>query len=491
MGPNNETFILEQLIYFPTSSFNPMFNRPYIVNARQDAVDTISERMYSQRSGVVTPAIMNGIAGDIIQTSAIGHNTIINNDWCGMKRFIFILKVKHVNAMGIEMNFYIQGYTEYDGITANGNIDCNMMHVINNVIETSVMTFNTPFGMVRKEKLYKIYNVFSGNEQSDLYTQRPMDVLENIGLQDMTTMLTGYNQNDVTSFSMKNYVTPFNNNIVSSNVGNDITTEYLSKILTSGLLTNKNKDIFLGSYEITEQGNSETVAQEPFMGDNRFLKYINSTAGFRTIRNVFNFGQLMAIDNTIFDRFTLIELNKSHVNPLLMQTPEVGEYWHGQDAVTVKAYSLIENSVALAIKYGFNKLFFTASNMSNFTGQPDIVITNFGSFINLDDQEYTYLLEIFKDKFINELFLSESSMGQIPLHMEMYIDLVGTSKINLSYANFPATWYTIPTFANSSFSPVVTLDKGAFDLTSFHLGQVIDTLSQNNGNSQNNIMATY
>jgi len=97
----------------------------------------------------------------------------------------------------------------------------------------------------------------------------------------------------------------------------------------------------------------------------------------------------------------------------------------------------------------------------------------------VEESEFNYLLEIFKEKFITEIFLNETNSGMIPMHMEGYIDLIGTSKINLSYAGYPNNWYTIPTFANSLFSPVVTIDKSALDYTSFQFNTVIDALSNN------------
>ena len=61
--------------------------------------------------------------------------------------------------------------------------------------------------------------------------------------------------------------------------------------------------------------------------------------------------------------------------------------------------------------------------------------------------------------------------------MEVYVDILGTSKIFLSYAGYPANWYTIPTIANSLFSPVVTVDKSTLDYTTEQLNNVISAIS--------------
>lgn len=455
-------------------NYVPMFNRPYTVNASKSAIDQISERMYDTKAGKVTPNIVNGIAGEIIQPSGVGYMSMCNNDWVSIKKFIFLLKVRSLDPTGVEINSYIQGYTEFDGITASGHIDPNMVHYINNVIETTTMTINTPLGVIRKEKLYRIYNVFFNGGFNELFTQRPSDVLENINLLNMSQFI---NDPTLQTQNMGSYMNSVDTKALSSSVDNNITTEYLSKILTTGIHDVKNKDIFINSYEISNGMAPESRLPEPSIHDNRFLKYISRVAGFKIVREFFTFQSLMNVDPTIYNRFKVLNITKSYVDPTMIQTPEVGDYWHGQDPVTIKAYSLIENSVSLATKYGFNKIHFSASNMTNPMGIAEVFITNFNSFINLEEQEFNYLLEIFKEKFVTEIFLNETNSGVIPMHLEGYIDLLGTSKINLTYAGYPSNWYTIPTFANSLFAPVISIDKQAVDFMSFQLGSVIDTLT--------------
>lgn len=472
-----ENFILESMNYFPMGNFNPVLNRPYAVHVTGNAIDTIASRMVENKLGKVTPTILQGVASEIMVPSAVGMTTAVNSDWVSTRRYIFMLKVKTFDMMGVEFNSYIQGYTEYDGISPTGNIDGNMVHHINNVIETTVLNIPTPMGPVRKEKLYRIYNVFATQGQEDLYTQRPSDIMDNIQTMNMAKMMGGDGNMQIQGFNTANFINPYNQNTVASSADNNITTEYLSKILTTGILMNKSRDVHLDSYSVSEQSSVESKLPEPAISDNRFLKYISRLAGFKNAREVFNFNQLMQVDNTIYNRFMLYDLTKDIVDPVLQQTPEVGDFWHGQDPVTPKAYSLLENSVGMAVKYGFNKLYFSASNMTNPTGMAEIFITNFKSFINLEESDFNFLIEIFKEKFIQEIYLNESQMGRIPLHLEAYIDLLGTSKIYVQYAGYPGNWYTVPTFANSLFSQVTTASKGTFDYTSDQLNNVIDTLS--------------
>jgi len=470
-----ENFIIEDLMYFPVGNYNPVLSRPYIVNATASAVDTIAGRLQEQKLTKITPNIIAGVANEIITPEATGFDAGLNRDWVSTRRFIFLLKVKNFTAIGEEINSYIMGFTDHDGISNMGNIDPNMNHFINNVIETVVMNITTPLGVIRKEKLYRIYNVHGSYNSAEMYSQRPKDILDNIDMLNIANDM--YGPDEIRVYNIQNYINPFNQNTISSTVDNQITTEYLSKILTTGLLVNRSRDVHIDSYGIFEQNAIDSKVPEPSISDNRFLKFLSRIGGFKTTKDAFSFNQLMRIDNTIFNRFKLINLNKDIINPLLAATPEVGDHWYGRDIVTLKAYSLIENSVSLAVKYGFNKIFFTASNMANPTMLPEIFISDAKGFINLDEHDFFFLLEVFKEKFIQEVFLNETNSGTIPMHMECYVDLLGTTKINLSFANYPANWYTVPTFANSLFSPVLTTNKDAFDYTSFQISNVIDAIS--------------
>jgi hypothetical protein len=318
----------------------------------------------------------------------------------------------------------------------------------------------------------------SSNSDTDLYGQRPVDVIDNINMLNMTSMLG--NTGDVTGYNMNSFANSFNKRLICGDVGNGIATDYLSKILNAGVLASKSQDITLSSYDMTDTSSTTSILPEPDIADNRFIKYINILMGSRIISDSFRFSTLGMVDQTLYHRFELMNINKDIIDPLLSMTPDIGDYWTGQDPITVKAHALIESSVGLALKYGFSKLFFVASNRSNPTGQVEIMITTFNSFINLEEQEFNYLLEIFKTKFLTDVFLPETSAGAIPMHVEMYVDLLQTSKINLQYAHYNSNWYTVPSCASSMYSSMTTINKDAFDNTSFNLGQVIQTIVNHN-----------
>lgn len=481
---NSDVFSLEELTYIPMGMHTPVYNRPFIVNASDHALNTIYERLDEQKAGRVSSAMLGDIAGQIIQPNAGVQGTIVDTSWTTTPRYIFILKVKAIDALGVQTNSYIQGYTEYAGINeATGSVNLDMVHHINSIIETSSIEYQTPMGLVRQEKLHKQYNVISSHNQ-EFFTQRPTDVLESIGTQAAANFLGGADAG-ITGINIGNSINPFNNLVLGSNVDNQIGADFVCKIINAGIHDQKNKSVFINSYDIHNESRNDNTVLEPSINDNRFVKYLALSAGFRTVKEDFTFQQLMAIDNTIYHRFDLLKLTKNYMDPLILATPDVGDYWHGNDPVTLKAYSLIESSVAMAMKYGFNKLYFRVTNMADPTTAATLVITNFGSFINLDDRDFAYLLEVFKNRYITDVFVPETMGGRAPTYAEVYVDVLGTSKIKLSYAGFPENWYTIPTSANSLFSPNVTSDINTLDVVTAQFSKVIDCLS--NRPTQNNL----
>jgi len=474
-----DNFVIESLYYFPLGTCMPMYTRPFVVSSTGQAINTVVDRVNASKAGVVGTDIVSSVMSDLLQPSAVGENCAVDNNWVSTRRYVFFMKVRAVDAVGAEINSYIQGHTDYDGINEpTGSINYQMVHHINNIIETTAMTISTPLGMIRKEKLTAVYNVFSSCSY-EYYTQRPTDVIENISLADATSFLNDNNNGDFSSFNVSNTVNAFNKNVVTSSIGNNVGTDFLCRIINGGVQKQKERSIFLNSYEVTDTGNSSVHLLEPSINDNRFVKYLSRLGGYMTVMDNFTFSQLASVDPSIVERFILLKPSRNTVNPLLLNTPEVGDHWHGQDPVTLKAYTLIESSVSLAMKYGFQKLFFIATNMMDPTATPVVTITNFDSMISLDDMDMSHLLEIFKSKFITDVFIGESSAGTLPLTIQMYVDLLGTSKIYVEYAGFPGNWYTIPTSANSLFSPVTTTNANTLDVVTNQFGRMINEIASN------------
>lgn len=476
--PVASNFLLNKLTYIPIGEHHPMYIRPYVTSMTEQAVNTIADRLVSENTTSVNVNQISDLTSQLLQPSAVGLMSEVDNTWVDTRKYIFILEVTEINKIsGTTYNHYITGFTDYNGITNSGVGDPEMMHSINSVITTIIMNLRNNLGVVeRTERIYSIYDVLSNNNLDELYTQRPTDIFSSISANDIAiNMSGGWGESEALSvYNPSGTLSRYGKNTSTSMKDNLIPSMFLLKTLNTGLMNNQSRELNFGNFDVHEVSSSTVMVPEFSLSNNSFIKTLTTLSGNPITSSFFRMRDLFAMDNTISDRFNLVNLNKNY---LLNDGPSVGEYWHGQDPVTVKAYSLIESSVALAIKHGFNKLTFFASNTTNPTGVTDVYVTEFHSIINLPQSQLFGLLDLFKGRFLTNIYIPESNGGVLPLDMEMHVDIYGTTKIMLSYAGYSPTWYTAPSIASSRFSPVLTSSNEAVSHLSHSMSTIMQSIS--------------
>lgn len=472
-GMANEQMYIEKLEYMPAGYYNPMPVRPYTFAPTATALNTITDRMAQFKSGKVSTGVLTGLTSDILVPSAVGFDSAVNQQWVQVPRYAFMMKVKRIDAMGLEECYYLYGYTDHEGVDAFGTTNPEMMFFVNNVISTGAYTIQTPMGLQRQEKLLSHYNTIHAANGPNLYTQRPLDIFETLSAK-QTAQWMGAN---VQGQSAVGQVGPYTNNTVSSTAENAIPAEYLSKILTSGMHVNAMKEVHMSSYNVEADDRTSRYFAEETMMNNPFIRLVNRLAGYMEPRPMFAFKDLQRIDPTVVQRDRLWQIEEIYKNPIYQNTPDIGEHWHGQDPDTLKAHSILEASVALVTKMGFTSMSFTATNKSTPTADIVVGITNWNSFMELDQQSFYILLEHFKQKFTDEIFLNETAMGRQPLNVEVHVDMIRSTKIYIEYYNSYGIWYTMPTFANSAFTSILTNDANMVADAAIQLNNVIDQIT--------------
>jgi hypothetical protein len=466
---------LLDLIYIPVGQYHEMFNRPYVSSANHAAIHSIIERMHEDNTRYLTEKTLQGLTGDLIQPSVVPGYCAIDRSWLSTPKYIFVLSVQATDIHGITMNYYIQGYTNYNGISMNGHADPNMEHYINNIIETTIVTVNTPFGVNTTERISKVYNVIANTfitNDNYIFLQRPHDVYSNI--ETMNIANVAYQTAEVGTVMDTRYMVNSMNSVAKpSTVTNNIPINYVKSVINAGIKGRVEQDFQLSINDYNDAHYSKENIAEVNLTANIFIQYLRHKAG-RTHLYSFVFTDLLGIDATIADRFKLINITKE--DGLLAQTPQVGEFWHGQDRETLVAYSVIETAVATALQYGFVKMHCTVSNMYDPTGNVYAMITNFQSYIQLPDDQLHMLAEMFKNNIINKSFIDLTFGNRVPCTMNIYVDVFGTTKLSLSYNGPHETWYTIPAFANSLFAPIVTMNKNGLDTLAQDVQYIVEEI---------------
>ena len=467
-------FVIENLFYVPVGNYQPMFVRPYMAAVTEEAVSTVVDRMLQQRSTTVNSGILNGVAAEILQPSAVAMPSLIDHNWVSERRYIFMLIVSYTDVAGFKHTCYLQGYTNFDGIARSmGNAVAapDMVHHVNNIIETTTTLIHTPMGVQQTEKLFKIYNVACNDStHNEVYTVRPIDIISRQSQIDICNAM------GADGMSMKNNLytlSPYGVQTVCNASGNNMPVDYLVRYLNATMSGYHEQNTFMNT-DMVYDSEVKSPLQETTLRDNLVMRSLSKLSGMSVTTPDFKYGTILALDPSIDKRFQVFDLNKG-INTFDIGTPEVGDHWQGQDALTVKAYSIIEAGVALAMQCGFSKMVITASNMASVLGGTMLTVTSFNSLLKLNNEDQIGLVELFKLKFENQIFLNETKNNMLPMQVELHVDMLGTSKVFIS-DGYNSNWYTIPTFANASFAPVITYDNNNALTVAQQLGNLTEAL---------------
>lgn len=476
-----KNIVIDELMFIPMGEYKPMYIRPYTACVQNESLQSIIGNMQHTKLPTITPRDLVGLSKGLIYPSAVPVNSAVDGSWVGDKKFIFILKVTITDNFDTIHRYYLQGYTDHNGITADGNYaNPQMILIVNTIIETYCVPVMTPYGVSQREKMDRVYNVVSNTDyQVDRYTQRPSDIYYNMESNNITQSLNKLTDFQGIGTTNDTRYTLSSADLINktSEVINNIPSQYATTIINNGL---RSMAILDSQNTVTEQSVAAVAinrVNDPDIKNNKFLKYLSMVNGQMRRYGTFSFGELTNIDPSINTRFKLLNITKDIVDVSLQSSPVVGEYWHGQDRNTIMAYSIIESSVSIATQFGFSKLYFTATNMYDATGAPYVIITYYSSILNLEEAAFNQLLDIFKTTFMDSVFLDETQGNAQPLTLNVYVDILGTSKVSIIDANGYEVWYTIPTFANSAFTPILTIDKANLDNLSYQVDNIINHVS--------------
>jgi len=474
-----EKFFIEKLFYVKAQEHNEVYNKPYTINVTGDDVRTLCDIMrYNNKSNLDTSVLtQSGI--NPVTYSSVSQPTAIDKSWVSVERYIFVLKVSYIDQIGNKQNIYIQGYTNYNGISRSGAIDPRMTHEINSVIETTEYVLNTPmYGVVHEEKIRYIQTVISNFRSpiETIFTQRPSDLFSNVGVMNLASFST--HSNDLSHFNIENKECAIHNmemRSISSNIENNIASRYVCNALNAGLNSITEAELSFVDNFHNPIVDTSSFARENNLLRNDFVRDINRKEGTHAGTPFFMFATLLSYDPTIEQRANVIE-PVSQYNPILANTPTVGEYWYGQDMVTIKAYAFIEQLTAMIMRYGLTKMYFDFSYMGQYEG-PQVVVYDFNTYIqHPTENDITRLVNLVTENIKREVIVPESMNGMLHMSANCFIDIFNTSKIYLAIDGFPPNWFTIPSFAGSLFSPVVTVDKNSFDTLSSSIYSMSDVI---------------
>lgn len=426
----------------------------------------------------LSPSNLVGVANRIMQPEA--HVQVIApmvNTWeTGRYRFNICVEVDSQFTANTQI-FHLQGYTDHSEIVnrAGTDISRDAVFIINSVTTVNTNTVRTPTGNVRmatvasSEQLLGLHEAptpIAGNISMDgLHSIRPMDITSSAQAR---VMFDSYEYSG-TSSGYLDTRTKLSPDSKLSNRKNNLPTEYTAKLINSYNKANAIYDYSQGDEEVFSAINGN--AREQMLTDNPVLRAIMNVKEGYGGSGRFTMGDLLKIDPMVMERINVITTGAA-------RTISDSESFQGSDMMTLAATIIGNQLSSILATHGLNSIHLAAITGVDGLGNSILQITihDAKSFANINLQQ---VCEIVKSRLETEVLNGITMNNMIPINLLIESYLFGDTYINLSLDGSPVVRYVVPTFADSSFSPMITDSQTSLTNTSETLDRVMQTVTSN------------
>jgi hypothetical protein len=474
VGHSKQSIRIAKLTMQETGTYNPIHQRPYMTHITGDTMQSIGSRLEQAGSGTITGSLLGGIASTIMAPSATPGETIhIPYGWAE-RRIRFILEVHAVSNTGTTTIFYFQGFTDYLGVSTNGNVDPKMTFVLNSFIRVNRLEQLGPMGYTTRDTVTlssQIINPEPNAAMKGTHKMRPQEVF--------TGIQSGYIEN------AHSYVEPgigyidgrlrLGTEAIGSNRENNLPSYYVSKVFDTHRQAYALADFGQNDSDIYSRG--VQLSLDTMLVENPFIRALSQARGV-PVATTFTYGDLVKIDPNVIAATNCVRLGQTFQSSV-HQTGQ-SEYWNSANRETVVATMLSNAVPAIMMSLFISKVTFMSTNQSSM-GQIHTQLLG-GSSVTAADMSQAF--QVLKNRLDNEVFMDISYAGQQLYTLEMDIDIFGETKISISIDGGPAILYVTPSFCDGLLVPVISPNKQIFDHNVHNFEQMFKVVEQSMTPSQ-------
>ena len=458
---------IHKLLLVESKRYKDMWLRPYEMNVTHEDTNRVenivARSLHMGRGGTGTNNIQglvnNEMPNILTPSSMVSGRADIIHGWDEKRfKFVLIVEIKQPQATNSIIN-YIQGYTEFLGISQSDHIDENMRLYTNSVIKLS-RTVDSHTGQVITIPLTSFNVVNDETRQNDsaydsLKLARPADIAMNVAsvkdLDNGVDVISMSNIGSVNGSELVNKSSLLPNDHVSSTIKNAIDSKFANGMIGSD-----------GDVVDSMVGNMMTPS----------LYHIDF---FKTILNIKGQGN----DFTIHD-LKMIEPDIAHViEPIMgnaisninipheLLTEDTAETYDSSlesrvSLIVHEAVSVILNESVL------NNIVFEVDNNN---GVPDGQILDAGSYV--DGLHIPVYANKFLSMFIQRAWNTISNNNHTIVSVLVMGMVESDTTVVITLDGRPPITYRYPTFADSKFLPII-MDNSRLELMSEDYNQLID-----------------
>lgn len=470
--------IIKKMVLQDTGTYNQQVARPYNTNMDARTLDVLVSKVEQSPNNRMVGSMLAGIAGSFIRPQSDAEaNVGIANGW-DTNRIRFLMEVECHQTVGSINTQYIQGYTNFSGITNAGSIAPDMVFYINSIIETRRMPVQTPTGYTYYENVSDNSHVMSAADNSNVYQpnsqhlMRPQDVF----LKMSTNHLTDANGNSIAGNLLDSRI-KLRKDAQKSSRKNSMAATYAASII----------DSYSQATNLTEFNVDETTMIQSAMGYvvekeasvDPFLSAISQVSS-NIATNTFTFEDIVAIDPNVKNIINYVKQPPT----MRVSTHSVGQTanWTGTDIVTVSATILSQAVPSIMMDLTLNKVVFKSTN-HDLNGRPNTVLVSGKGFSNNTDLTRNYQGFIFRLE--NEVLKDLTYNFSFPYRLEMTVDLFGETWISVEIGDSGMTDFVTPSFCDNLFVPVVTTNITTLNQLSTDFQNLSETIKDMTNQSFN------
>ena len=473
------TMRIAKLVIQQTGTYGQQYRRAYSLNLNGALQNQLEEAVGT--STKLSPSAMVTGNEQLIVPSASPESAInIINGW-ETPRLKFFMRIEATDQMGTKLSSVLTGYTEYAELSMGNHFDPRMRFFVNNVINTKLVSYNNPL---------------TGN------TPRHSVAFAQQLVADADYGANGYLTNPVKNYAM----TPtnlFNNMpnldlIGAAQMGNDLSGMLID---TSGVVTDKAKKVnrshglgtqyvadVLNTYLGTKAtlGDEGDYSQESFFetcattaknidsGNDFFLNWLaqrnaNSGWGYGAM-NSFTMNDLMVFDPNVQSVTEVIPINNG-----LHSAGQTAE-WGGSGAEAVFATTLVHGITALMNQFAFMSIGLKATNMASVMREHMVVFTGVNGLNNHLNQASE--LSAFRFRLETEVLGPLSFNNQMGYDIEVNADIGNETWVDIYLEGYGKFVFAVPSFCDAMLTPMVTMNRSAFDTMTMQMHQLGQGLSE-------------
>lgn len=451
---------VNKLIVITTGTYNEMYYRPFRAYMDPEVEQELVERL--DPTGGYNSSTFSGMATKFIKPDAITQGMIhIEGGW-NKPRMRWIAEVEWLDSLGTTFVQILTGYTEHDfDLSYANSLSPDLEFYINNSFMFRIMNVPTPQGIVPKLSPVTGGQIFANknwngfNTTQHEFLMRPSDVIQNMDLiRDPSFQL----DSEHTYFIQASNVT---NDSKLSKRSNASPSTYMSRLLEGhrrSYIQNQQSGGDDGDISMTAINN----VRDGSLTTDYFLNSISSLQGLNYLTNGFTLKMLYMIDPSLNteNRIQVFRNEPQMVKNsglLIHQTHQTGNSsdWGGSDILTQSMATLAHAIPGIMADCALSSVTFMSSNSSG----GHAFISTFASATGfLNGIDLRMFLETFKTRVEDELLYNLSYGHQKSLEVSIFSDILGDTRIELSLDGI-TDFKVIPTFCDSSFSPVKAYDQ--------------------------------